>query len=387
VSACWSGLLLQVLPAVAPVLADALSEGLFLLAFALCCDFFLRGLETGSGRWFVLAGLAGAVAYLTRPEGLVLVAASGGFLAFIPLLRGWPHTTRQQVAGLVGLSVGFALLGLPYAACIGGLTSKPAGSGLFHAELLNEAGPLFAVRFMPTINDSEFARTDAWKALVHVTKEAGQAFFYVLWIPCVVGMASTLRRRDNAWSAQCFMLGYVWIHLALLWRVALTSQYVSGRYFLPILLLGLPFASRAIMELLTYIQACTQSPYARFVKLTLLLALTGLCLYRSVQPLHQSQTGHRQIARWLCDRLQPDEELIDPYGWAEFYTSRSFRPRREHASSLVVYVIEQPGEDDRHRHRMMNKAETDTSESVVHAWPSEERAKIVIRRRETIRAE
>src|SRR5262249_54850600 len=98
----WAALLLQCLPATGKLMADGLSEPLFLLWAASALLSASRALRTGSAGGFVLAGLCGGLAYLTRPEGLLVPAAAGlvllGLQASRRWRRPWPACLRNGAA-------------------------------------------------------------------------------------------------------------------------------------------------------------------------------------------------------------------------------------------------------------------------------------------------
>src|SRR5205807_4188326 len=71
----WATAIFQCLPVGARVMSDALSESLFLLMSATALLLAVRGFRTGSWRRFALCGLLAGLAYLTRPEGILIVAA------------------------------------------------------------------------------------------------------------------------------------------------------------------------------------------------------------------------------------------------------------------------------------------------------------------------
>ena len=83
----WGTLLFQCLPASGRLLGDGLSEGLFLLWSASSLLYAARGLRSGCPFCFLLCGLFGGLAFLTRPEGAVLVAAAGLVLAAMQFRR------------------------------------------------------------------------------------------------------------------------------------------------------------------------------------------------------------------------------------------------------------------------------------------------------------
>src|SRR6185437_4959200 len=75
--AFWSCLLFHCLPTSGKIMCDALSDTLFLL-FA-CSGLWLATVALRRRSWplFALTGLAGGLAYLTRPEGALIVGATG----------------------------------------------------------------------------------------------------------------------------------------------------------------------------------------------------------------------------------------------------------------------------------------------------------------------
>src|SRR5262249_5601835 len=83
----WAALLFQCLPASGRLMADGLSEPLFLLLSSLAVLFAARALRTGSVFGFGLTGLAGGLAYLTRAEGVLVPLVTGALLLLAPLLR------------------------------------------------------------------------------------------------------------------------------------------------------------------------------------------------------------------------------------------------------------------------------------------------------------
>src|SRR5665213_2165634 len=64
----WAVLLFQCLPCSGRIMADGLSEGVFLLFALTALAFAMYSLRVGSIVGFALAGAAGGLAYLTRPK-------------------------------------------------------------------------------------------------------------------------------------------------------------------------------------------------------------------------------------------------------------------------------------------------------------------------------
>src|SRR5439155_4708339 len=96
-SACaWLAVLLTfTVPLVGDVMADTLSESTFLLFWTWGVWAALQFLKRGGFGWLPVTIGFGALAYLSRPEGLLLPAALVGTLALMPVLRScrmnWPR--------------------------------------------------------------------------------------------------------------------------------------------------------------------------------------------------------------------------------------------------------------------------------------------------------
>ena len=91
----WATLLFQCLPDSSRVLADGLSEGVFLLLAATGLLLAVRALRGGSWILFGVCGLCSGLAYLTRPEGALIAAATGLVLLIVQMSpasrRSWPR--------------------------------------------------------------------------------------------------------------------------------------------------------------------------------------------------------------------------------------------------------------------------------------------------------
>src|SRR5439155_6707375 len=145
----WSSAIFQCLPVGARVMSDALSESLFLLMSATALLLAVRAFQTGSWRPFGLCGLFAGLAYLTRPEGILIVVAvilvlflalaSGVALAsrVLPALTqpGSPGQEtgdgRRALVNIFGIArclasliIGFAVFAGPNIATIGGFSNK-----------------------------------------------------------------------------------------------------------------------------------------------------------------------------------------------------------------------------------------------------------------------
>ena len=112
-------------PIIGYVVVNVLSESTFLLWWSFGLWGSLRFLREGRLIWLAPAIGFGVLAYLTRPEGMLLPAALTATLLILPLLRAtrinqprWWRVTAVLVGGLL-------LLAGPYMTLKGGVATKP----------------------------------------------------------------------------------------------------------------------------------------------------------------------------------------------------------------------------------------------------------------------
>ncbi len=102
--AFWAALLFQVLPGPGRILADGLSDPLYLLGAATTVWLAVVALRTGKPRWFVLAGLTSGLTYLIRAEALVIPMMTGLVLIGLQRSRRWRRDWRQVGLNAVSLA-------------------------------------------------------------------------------------------------------------------------------------------------------------------------------------------------------------------------------------------------------------------------------------------
>jgi hypothetical protein len=369
--AFWACLLFQCLPASGKVMSDGLSDTLFLL-FA-CTGLWLSALalRRRSVWLFILTGLAGGLAYWTRPEGALLIAASGLVLLGMQGRRSWRQEWRSVLLQGSALSLTALAVVAPYMLLIGGLTVKntpnlllnqqrpdadwerrllpqPVPKAEPHTQVPQLSSVLLAAWFGP--GDRTFDKlasniTDlrelhnyrmpsryGW-ALKAFLLEAGKGFFYVVWLPALLGLW---------WRRERFRLvPGVWVSLLvcsvlciLLYLMAEKMGYLSDRHLLLLILCGTYWAVAGILVIgdklalgaarLWPVLAGGRGAEGWTWALALLLLLTIAPLPRTLARLHAERAGFRSVGHWLAKHIKPGDFIEDPYCWAYYYAGRVF---------------------------------------------------------------
>lgn len=330
-----SALVIQVLPVMAHVTSDGLSEGVYLLGATTSLMLAVRSLRRPGIAGFLLTGLVVGGTYLVRPEGLLVAISTGLVVVLLALGRQWPW--EAVMARLTALGVGLAMIAAPYMLLIGGFTNKPTiqqmlspgegpkgliWKGQPTSQRLVASEELLAVWW----NEAEDRGTPRWLwGLVGVTRETLKTGFYV---PVLLGVAGlgVLRRRVLADPGMAVLPLLAGLNAAVLVAMAASKGYVSERHTVLIVLILAVFAvgcAGPVIEGLSRLPVVGHFWGRRYAGVGLLLAFTFSALPATLKPLHSHRVGHRHAGEFLARHVQEGDVVIDPFCWAEWYAGRT----------------------------------------------------------------
>ncbi len=333
-------LIFQCLPCSGRILADGLSEGVFLLFAVTALASAMFALRRASVAGFALAGAAGGLAYLTRPEGLLVPAAAGAVLLAMQCFAAWRRPWPRVLGCGAALAIAVLIVGGPYMVLIHGLTVKNTGNVIIQdpsaeAEPPDDdgvaEGPPFALWRLGDPADS--AGGYVWGARA-LGEAVGKAFFFVLWVPALAGLVCFRRLFRTHPGAWVLLLANATL-AAVLYRVAVRMNYLSDRHTILILACGLPWAAaaleaagygaaRLVARLRPQVAAKGWADGGAWAT-GLLLVVAAAPLVRTLEPLHGDRAGFRAAGYWLRQNAGADETVFDPFGWTGYYAGRYFR--------------------------------------------------------------
>jgi hypothetical protein len=359
----WASVLFQVLPASCRVLSDGLCEATFLLFAATALYLAVRALRGRSPALFGLCGLFSALAYLTRPEGALIAAATGLVLLAVQAVPGWRRPWSNFLAAVTSLALVSVVAGCPIYLATGRFSIKPSTSKIVpemagsegltrdpvHDDdevtgrggapgVLRPGEPAFASLLAVWWRDPKgpHHRGRVVWGLWALGYEINKGFHYAGWLSALLGLwwfRDRLRVVPGAWV---LLLLSVTIAL-LLWRLATVWGYLSDRHTLLLLLGACYWAAAALAALGERLAALLRSwsewavlrlaprPAGRLVMAVLLAALVGSALPKALEPLHTSRGGFRAAGLWLGAHARPADEILDPYCWTKYYAGRIFQ--------------------------------------------------------------
>ncbi len=333
----WAAALFQCLPVSSHVMADGLSDPTFLLIAAITLLAAVLALRSGRLAWFAVCGFGTGLAYLTRPEGVLLGGSVGLVLLAAQALPAFRRPWRNVAAAGAALILAAVVVGAPYAATIRSFTNKTTGHRMmgdqdykhWEGEERSEVRPMAARPLFATVLATWGPRNSLPWGLRAIGIEVDRGFGYVAWLPALLGL--WWYRRGLREPGAAVLLLVCLLQTLVLWRVSYVMGYVSDRHVLILVLCGSFWAVAAVRDLPRRLEAASPwlaahglTRYGPAWSLVLLLGLTGGGLASTLKPLHSNRAGHHAAGLWLAQHARPADEVFDPYCWSQFYAGKIF---------------------------------------------------------------
>ncbi len=324
-STAWlATVLIYLVPFNGHLLADALSESTLLLFWSSGVWSSLRLLRSGRLTWLFAVVLSSVLAYLTRPEGLVVpvsLVATFMVLPFVPSIA-LPTTRRWWILG--ALFVGCLIAAGPFMLLKGGISSKPSVSRLLG---LSPRAAAMAVERERPLDPTQSGAKTVLLAARAMTRAVATATTFPLLLLAPVGIAVSCSgpARRRSWLFLGVMLGLC--ALAMI-RVHAVAGYCTPRHAVIIawvlILAGGAGLERSASFL---VRAASRLLRDRWTTERLNLAskpiALGACLLAwgpaIAAPIDSGFAGYRQAGEWLGRAATAGEHVIDPKGLSLFY--------------------------------------------------------------------
>jgi 4-amino-4-deoxy-L-arabinose transferase-like glycosyltransferase len=331
----WGALPFQFLPGSGHHLSDGISEGLFLLCIASALWLFVRGAQCRRTVDFALGGACAGLAYLTRPEGLLVIAAFGVFWVAYRVYARPRWSWWSWTGALTAAAATCALVGSVYVATTGKLSIKPnvASLDISLERLPDEASPiLFASVWASNFVASNDFYVQLGHALRAVVLEVSQGFHYLGCIPLIWAVLFCGRRlaaRGEFWLLPIHFA----LHSAALVYLGVKASYVSERHVMPLMMLGcygcaigVFHMAEVLVGVWASLRRSEKSPIAiACLGVALCASFQIVCLTRTLQPLHFNRVGNREAGRWLAKHAHAGDVIEDEHQWSKFYSGLFFR--------------------------------------------------------------
>ncbi len=350
-------LLYQYLPISAQHLSDGISEPIYLLLLVSGLLFMARAIRERNVWSCAACGFFAGLAYLVRPEGLLIVPAFGLALILAQFRADWRSPRGRFFACGAAMVLTAMLVGSIYVYATGRITSKLSAIETLNnlrKMILNtsdanaEAGGsvhLFAVTFTPS-GSKAVRLTQSASAF---GKELLQGLHYAGIVPALLGLwwsFAALRRCPGFWGVAI----YAMIHSLILIALAMSVSYVSDRHVMILVLFGSFFVVVGMRELPRKVFTWTKfdsggawyrSATTWFIVLYALLIAASLP--KATQRLHGTRVANHQAGLWLAEHVRIGDVVVDDHAWSNYYAGMVFQEGRETALPMqhegICYVV------------------------------------------------
>jgi 4-amino-4-deoxy-L-arabinose transferase-like glycosyltransferase len=346
--ALGAALLAVLHPTLSSETSGVMQTSLFLCLFVWTLAFLSMATE-GWRVGYPLAGLAAGLAYLTRPEGLLLVpiGAFAGAWALVTSLRSRSRTSDPTSRGPVArIALGFGVAAAVFLLAAGpyvlwihsrtgkwAVTTRPSAAFLLNAighDTPHPPNPFPSLPPAPENHKSEALPTGPpsgapgpvpppaiptpapTRSLWSDTGAALKGALYGPLIPFVILGFASGRREGLGWKVLLFALGVailVAIPPILLVLLSRGAHGLSHRYFLPASLVLLPWAAQGLLGLGDWFRRGPSRwrTNARRAVLVLQIAAFALLAGKSLGPRRSKEAAFVQAGRWV--RELPEDAL------------------------------------------------------------------------------
>ncbi|MEE8142963.1 MAG: glycosyltransferase family 39 protein [Planctomycetota bacterium] len=321
------GLLAAINPYFVRSSADIMSDTLFLVFFLLA----LRESAIIPRRmvWLraMTAGAAVGLAYLARPEGLVLLPAVGFFW-----VQQSPRRIRFLASRLIPFAAAATLLILPYADAIGSLTHKKS--------ILEMMGEVFQNHIPTTMNKGFFSWLDVESIgrLLHRWFEAGPE---VISVAALVGLVFAICRKEWGPGHTLFaeVIGIMLMLLALL--VAMEGDgYLSKRHMFTLVALSLPMASRGLLGMGAGLSHVLRLRFRNAKYLLLVLAMVAMTP-KAISAHRQDQIAQRQAAEFILENGDVGQVIYTNREKVAYYSGGAYQTLDQKTEDTLQRILRQ----------------------------------------------
>lgn len=326
-ASAWLAVILSFLvPMTGQVMADTLSESLFLLFWSWGVWSGIRFLREGKFAWLPTTASLAALAYWVRPEGLLLPAAMVATLAVAPILRSTRMHWPRWWAAVAFLVIGPACLIAPIVAMKGGISTKPAVGRLLGTTAKSAAT---AVERQRPLDPDQTATETAVLAVRAMAVSVRDAVTVPLLPLALLGLILSWPPGERARP---------WIFLGIImvaWPLALIRLHATSGYCTPrhTMILAYPLIASAAFAIKTMLEKVAipgrwlgldDVRYTAGPAVTAMVLVALALTYRAqiTAPINARFAGYRGAAEYLAANVPEGEKVVDVTGWSLFYGDR-----------------------------------------------------------------
>ena len=284
----WAVFILIILPKPAHYGSDVLSDWPNMFFIAMGMLLLLYGAKYSKWWLFTLAGLAGGLAYLVRPEGAQVVIYGTWWLI---LQLFWKKRTLKKSRAAIGLAsmiFVFLLVVTPYMNLKGAILPKKS-LDIFSS---TDFEPVFQAGIIPA---------ETGKAVFKIFENIGDTLMWFFLIPYIIGAYFFFKKKKFLEPEKFFIISLIIINVPLMIWLYNSYGYMSGRHTLTMVIFTIFFIPTGLQALASLLNMKYSKGYQHTHRWFAILLTIGIaiCSPNLFTPLHYDKILYRDAAQWL----------------------------------------------------------------------------------------
>lgn len=329
-TALYSTLFLAVNPYHVRYSADVITESTYVLFFFLAVIFSIDAASRKKVSLFACAGLFIGLAYLTRPEGIILLLPLMAWTLFIKF-----PAPKLKIAALSVLIVAVVIVALPYMLYLRSNYGKWLITGKYDVSRITgmQESPGVAKPVSPgtSAEDMEKQKHPAGKSarrlytgimnnldhLAYLGKRFAETYHPLMTLLLLYGIV----RKKIAWAgkkANIYLLAVLLIYASILFRMHMVYQWFDRRHILPLAVLALYWAGAGFAYLVESLKkysnkekGALNSHHGKIAALCLII-LMAMILPKSLKPQRVDKLSEKRVGIWLKEtNIEPPSILTN----------------------------------------------------------------------------
>ena len=322
--AFWAMIILIILPKPAEYGSDVLSDWphMFFLAAGMLA--LLYGAKFGKWWYFAIAGLAGGLGYLIRPEGAQVVIYGFWWLLLQLVWNKRIIKKSHAVLGLISMLIIFIITVSPYMKLKGAIFPKK-GVGTFSS--------MGILPMYPLAGSSHYGSEDFQAGIVpskvaggvfKIFENTGDTLLWFFLLPYFIGIYLHFKKHKLLEPNQFFIVSLVIVNVPLMIWLYNSHGYMSDRHTFPLVVFTLFFIPTGIQAWSLWLNKRYSKGFEHTHRWFAILMTIGIaiCIPRLFMSLHPDKLYYRAAARWLAQNTESSSILAVPDYRISFYAER-----------------------------------------------------------------
>ena len=310
---------------------DVLSDPAFIFFFVLA---FYWGIKAGKEAthnklWSLGAGISGGLAYLIRPEGILVILFLAGWY-FFEWALGRRKTWTNFLSLFIIMVFAFLTLSAPYIFLIKTQTGKwqisQKASVIKMTETLKlepnekkpkkKKAPAAAKKEKRALSPKKprepIQRGDVWRSITRPALKFVETYHYLLFLFFLLGLWPRVKResRPSGWLVLVFTAGY----LLILSYLYYTVSYVSRRHVLPLIVFTLPVAGAGFWEVRQWALLLMERFNCKWSKsiptIVILLLTLFILIPKALKPQGEDKLPLKEAGFWIKGNCRKELPVI-----------------------------------------------------------------------------